>query len=212
MTIKDPASAFPKALPALRLGRAHSTLDEYRQAINFSASSSKEYSLIVVTESKTARILLGLKNRGFGIGMFNSFGGKLEEEESVEGCACRELYEETNIFVPLSDMIQCKVGIQQYTFEDSPTEMIMHLFRIDLDPASQHKVKGCEEITPRWFDNWHQIPLDNMFADDSLWLSLLLSSPTPLLINGWYHFQAGGQETNTILHHHLDVQDKATSN
>ena len=204
---------------------------------------SKEYTLVVVTETspqpetptstrnnsrsnseiphenlssrvKSTRILLGMKNRGFGRGYYNSFGGKfLNKKETVEACACRELEEETNLKVRIDEMTKSKVGIQRYTFENDPVEMIMHVFRINLEKTSANKsgrynVTGCDEITPTWFDSISTIPLDNMFADDSLWLPMLLLSPTPIEINGSYHFQENCQETNTILHYHMDIQEK----
>ena len=204
------SSAFPfkNALPPSRLGKAHGSLDAFRAAQKTMPQKSKEYTLIVVTETYNKKILLGMKNRGFGTGMYNSFGGKFDSPtESVEQCACRELHEETNISIPLEDMKQRKVGIQRFSFEDSDTEMVVHLFHVHINP-DKHSIKGCDEITPRWFDNWYDIPLDNMFADDSLWLTRLLGSETPLAINGWYHFRQGGQEVNTILHHYLDVKEK----
>lgn len=200
---------FPKALPPSRLGQSHDTLDAFRTAQgDFVASKSKEYTLIVVTESKHQRILLGLKNRGFGMGMYNSFGGKFDHpDETVEQCASRELQEETNILVTADVIKKHKVGILRMTFEDSPTEMILHLFHVYID-IHKHTIQECEEITPQWYDDWHQIPLDNMFADDSLWLTQLLTSKAPISINGWYHFQAGGQDTNTILFYYMNVQPK----
>jgi 8-oxo-dGTP pyrophosphatase MutT (NUDIX family) len=132
---------FPKALPPSRLGQSHYTLDAFRtaQGVDFVASKSKDDMLVVVPESKHQRIILGLKNRGFGVGMYNSFGGKFDHpDETVEQCASRELQEETNILVTADVMKRHKVGIQ-----DSPTEMIMHLFHIVID-ATQHTIQDCE--------------------------------------------------------------------
>ena len=200
---------FINRLPEARLGKSHPSLDAFRQATQFTASKTKEYTLVVVTTSHN-RILLGLKNRGFGKGMYNSFGGKFDHpEESVEECACRELNEEANIAIPLQEMRKHKVGIQRYTFENDPLEMVMHLFRIHLDEERMiQNIRGCEEITPKWFEDWYKIPLDNMFADDSHWLTALLASPKPLEINGWYHFRENCQETNTVLHYYMDVKPK----
>jgi 8-oxo-dGTP pyrophosphatase MutT (NUDIX family) len=205
---------FPKALPPSRLGQSHDTLDAFRTALgDFVASQEKEYTLVVVTEStskdqRRGRILLGFKNRGFGMNMYNSFGGKFDHpDETVEQCASRELQEETNIFVTPDVMKRRKVGILRMTFEDGPMEMIIHLFHIYID-ATKHTIQDCEEITPQWFDDWYQIPFDNMFADDSLWLTQLLTSKVPISINGWFHFQAGGQDTNTILDYYMNVQPK----
>lgn len=91
--------------------------------------------------------------------------------------------------------------------------MIMHVFRIHLEKTSANKdgcydVTACDETTPVWFDNINLIPFDNMFADDSLWLTVLLSSRTPTKINGSYHFKENCQDTNTIMHYHMDIRSK----
>ncbi|KAG7361111.1 NUDIX family hydrolase [Nitzschia inconspicua] len=229
-TTNDSTSlTFPRRLPASRLGTKHDTLDAFHHAVHpFRPETCKEYTLVVVTERvletnssngesvTRQRILLGLKNRGFGMGMYNSFGGKfLHDEESVEECACRELREETNLIVTLEEMTQAKVGIQRYTFQNDPVEMVMHVFRIQLESTKHratHTVMGCDEITPQWFEDINQIPFDNMFADDSLWLTALLSSEVPLAINGSYHFRENCQETNTILEYHMNVQPKNKNN
>ena len=245
---KEGLMAFQHVLPPSRLGKWHDTIESFRHASNMKITKSKEYTLVVVTESHSAmvssskrthngysnsltisnatkdtpsstnRILLGLKNRGFGKGMYNSFGGKFDTpEETVEECACRELREETNLQVTITEMESSKVGVQHFTFEDSDIEMIVHVFRIHLDRIAlyqrqQYNIQGCDEITPQWFQDWTTIPFHNMFADDSLWLTKLLSSSVPLTIHGWYHFLKGGQETNTILHYYMDVQSQSSTN
>ena len=40
------------------------------------------------------RVLLGMKKRGFGVGRWNGFGGKVQREETIEDAAKRELREE----------------------------------------------------------------------------------------------------------------------
>lgn len=217
MTGSDRIPSFPRALPASRLGQSHSSLDSFRKATQFEATKSKEYTLIVITEPKRQRILLGLKRRGFGIGMFNSFGGKIDSDETPVDGAVRELQEETGIVVPVSEMEKRQVGILHFTFEDSPTEMIVHVFRLDVSLSATDKeayridpdtIRPCEEITPQWFESWYDIPLDNMFADDSLWLTTLLDRKEELALDGYFHFKPGGQEVNTILHYYMNARPK----
>jgi 8-oxo-dGTP diphosphatase len=218
---------FVHRLPKHRLGRPHDSLASFRKAVETMRSTplrSKQYTLIVVTESKQKRILLGRKNRGFGTGMYNSFGGKLDssiDPTDVHG-AMRELAEETCIVVPSHEyMAQSKVGTLHFTFEDSDEEMIVQLFRVDIDtsttndsqdpgpaphsfPVDPSTLQACDEITPEWFDDWYHVPLHNMFADDSLWLPHLLSTRCKS-IHGWFHFRPGGQHTNSIRDYFLDA-------
>ena len=225
---------FPNRIPEERLGTKHDSLEAFYKA-SFGTTSppsrkTKEYTLIVVTETlqqtpKQQRILLGLKNRGFGTGKYNSFGGKfLHDEtnssgeiETVEECACRELEEETNLTIPLETMKASKVGVQRFTFSDNEKEMLVHLFFLDLASRPMpYEIKACEEITPKWFESFDSVPLNNMFADDSLWLTALLTRAAsietpvvgpPLEINGSYHFAQNCEETNTILHHYMEVRE-----
>ena len=80
---------FVNALSPSRCGMSHPSLSSFYSAAykcpeisaptrittqpTFPAKSKKEYTLIIVTESCNKRILLGLKNRGFGTGFYNLF-------------------------------------------------------------------------------------------------------------------------------------------
>lgn len=209
-------TVFPNQLPPSRLGQSHKTYESFRSAVAWKTTESKEYTLVVVTEGESeGRILLGMKNRGFGKGMYNSFGGKFDHpDEKVEACASRELNEESNICINEQEMKRNKVGVQRFSFDSDPMEMIVHVFRMAFKKGDTRlqNIKGCQEITPQWFDNWNLAPLNNMFADDSLWLTTLLSSSDPIEINGWYHFEENCQETNTIRHYYMDVKAKQSFN
>lgn len=208
-------NSFRHRLPESRLGQSHDTLDSFFRAASnheYHPTKTKEFTLIVVTASPR-HILLGLKNRGFGQGMYNSFGGKFDHaDESPEECASRELLEETNISISPISLRNSKVGILRFTSEEDPLEMVIHTYRVHMpqkDCAAYTDIRECEEMTPRWFDDWRDVPLDNMFADDSHWLVELLSSTDrPLGVDGWFHFQRNTQETNTILHYYMDVKEK----
>lgn len=191
----------------------------------------KEFSLVVVTESSRGRrILLGMKHRGFGSGFFNSFGGKLDEcDASPAAGAVRELEEETNIKVPLNIMERGEVGMLNFTFDDDEdAEMAVHLFRVDVTcmtddsdieqtglissglepfPIDPTVIRGCDEITPEWFDDWTDIPLDRMFADDSIWLTRLLAADDRLCFDGWFHFHPGKQDVNSVQHYCLETKE-----
>jgi 8-oxo-dGTP pyrophosphatase MutT (NUDIX family) len=223
--LSDCRKKFINVLPEQQLGEEHSSLESFRKAVEIVPRKRKEFSLIVVTNGN--RILLGLKHRGFGKGMYNSFGGKLEQGEDSVVAACRELHEETGICVTMKHMTESKIGILHFTFDDDPTEMCVHLFRVNIycndhvtvETASSSEqivvdpltIRGCDEITPEWIENFFHIPLHNMFADDSIWLTYLLASEKKVCLDGWFHFLEGGQEVNTIRHHFVDIKTDTNS-
>lgn len=50
--------------------------------------AAKKLLTLVFIQEQT-RILLGLKKRGFGQGLWNGFGGKVEKGETIEKAALR---------------------------------------------------------------------------------------------------------------------------
>ena len=110
---------------------------------------------------KNNKILLGLKNRNFGAGLYNGFGGKVEYNESILEAAQREFKEEAGI-----TMID-PVNIGVINFHDNSETRIVHIFR-----AEKYKghITSSEEMSPRWFDI-NDIPFDNMHPDNKLWLN-----------------------------------------
>ena len=224
------AEKFPNTLPSSRLGRQHATLASFHEAVHGldgnagkSLPGRKYYSLVIVTDRESPsrrRILLGMKHRGFGKGLYNSFGGKIDPTDACPAAAAvRELHEEANVLVPLTKMQSGQVGTIHFTFDqEEDFEMIVHLFRIDLKDIGKDKdgrkriesgIRGCEEITPIWIDDWREIPLNQMFADDSIWLPMLLENfedEVDLQFDGFFHFMADPQTTNTVTDWFIDVK------
>lgn len=258
-TLPHAIQSFRYVLPPSRLGKEHATLEAFQKAANnvtaITQRHQKAYSLVLVIDPSTQSILLGEKHRGFGKGMINSFGGKVEKGESDAESARRELEEETGISVPQEIMSRSKLGVLRFTFEDNRTEMVVHLYRINVccceggdydngsdDPSPKENkdssssssyrfpidpktIRGCEEITPFWVENWYDIAFDKMFADDSVWLTRILrlsstvsppsSQPIPqedVLVDGWFHFKAGAEKTNTLLHYYFNLRPRVAVN
>ena len=200
-----------------------------------------EYSLVVVLSpnhpegkhgDSNLSIMLGKKLRGFGEGFYNSMGGKIEKNESSAEGARRELEEESGIKVSLSNMEESFVGIINFTFEDSDANKSMRVylycvfvslsnddyeqstyqFAQPISNVDPNDIRGCDEIEPRWFHNIHNMPLNTMFADDSVWLTMLLTNynnncKEKLMFDAWFHFYPGGTETNTIMHHYIQINE-----
>ncbi len=114
------------------------------------------------------RVLLGMKKRGFGAGRWNGFGGKVEEGESIEEAAIREVKEEVGVDV---NSVQ-KAGVIEFTFENDPKILEVHIFKCD---DFEGKPTESEEMKPQWF-NIVEIPFKQMWSDDLYWFPLFLKN------------------------------------
>jgi 8-oxo-dGTP diphosphatase/2-hydroxy-dATP diphosphatase len=112
------------------------------------------------------KILLGMKKRGFGVGRWNGFGGKVDLTETIEEAAKRELQEEAGI---IADNLE-KVGIVDFEFKGNPEILEVHIFRSD---SFLGEPTESEEMKPEWF-HIDEIPFKEMWPDDIHWMPLLL--------------------------------------
>lgn len=67
-----------------------------------------------------------MKKRGFGQGRWNGFGGKLEENETIEEAAKREVLEEAGLVVKELE----KRGILTFEFSDDQETLEVHIYKI----------------------------------------------------------------------------------
>lgn len=136
-------------------------------------------------------ILLGMKKRGFGVGNWNGFGGKVHAGETIPDAAHRELFEEAGIEARNME----KAGILNFSFPDGKN-LEVHIFRADdfLGEPSE-----SEEMVPKWF-HIDEIPFNEMWPDDKHWMPLFLHGKK---FNGKFTFDENSNisdfELNTIL-------------
>jgi 8-oxo-dGTP diphosphatase/2-hydroxy-dATP diphosphatase len=113
------------------------------------------------------KVLLGMKKRGFGEGRWNGFGGKVKEDESIEGAMKREMSEECSIDVEGVEL----VGILDFQFQKDMSETLkVHIFRANDFTGEPTE---SEEMKPQWF-NIDEIPFGKMWSDDPFWFPLFL--------------------------------------
>jgi len=111
-------------------------------------------------------VLLIRKKRGLGAGKINGPGGKLEPGETSQQCAHREIKEELCVDVVES----INSGRLRFQFVDG--------YSIDVQVFVANSFEGLpketEEAIPLWSDI-ADIPYDEMWADDRIWLPRVLA-------------------------------------
>ena len=109
-----------------------------------------------------------MKKRGFGAGRWNGVGGKPEAGEALMDTAVREAEEEIRV-TPLQPE---KVAELDFFFpaEKSDNNQTVHVYlceKWDGEPIE------TEEMSPKWVLK-SEIPFDEMWSDDKVWLPLVL--------------------------------------
>ena len=121
-------------------------------------------------------VLLIRKKRGLGAGKINGPGGRLEDGETPEACAIRETNEEL-LINPINPRF---AGELFFHAEDMP--------RIHVHVYVAHSYEGepgeTDEAIPIWF-KLDQLPFDEMWDDDRIWLGHVLGGGT---VRGYFTF------------------------
>jgi 8-oxo-dGTP diphosphatase/2-hydroxy-dATP diphosphatase len=150
----------------------------------------KVLNLCLIVEN--GKILLGMKKRGFGAGRWNGFGGKVEESESIEESAKREMLEESQVKVQNLE----ERGVIEFTFLDTGNVLEVHIFKILSYAGSP---KETEEMKPQWFEII-DIPFSQMWPDDVYWMPMFLKDKK-------FKGEIAFKDENTIISHNLEVLD-----
>ena len=112
------------------------------------------------------RLLLIIKKRGLGRGKVNAPGGRIEPGETPEQAAVRETREE----VGLTPLGLRPAGQLEFAFTDG------YALRCQVFTATgfHGELTETDEAAPFWCDEG-ELPYDLMWADDRLWIPLLLA-------------------------------------
>lgn len=134
------------------------------------------------------KVLLGMKKRGFGMGRWNGFGGKLEQGETIEEAAKREAFEEAEISIEEMRPI----GTLDFEFKGDETILEVHIFKVMRFAGTPTET---EEMKPEWFPI-DAVPFQKMWPDDIYWFPLFLADKS---FTGKFVFGKG----DVILEQHI---------
>lgn len=125
--------------------------------------------LVLPLDRPQNQVLLGLKKRGFGVGKYAGFGGKVEAGETLAQAAVRELREECGLQAKEQNLWH--VARLEFLFPARPPwDQTVHVFRLEFwlgEPGE------TEEMKPEWFDLGN-LPFERMWADAPYWLPQVL--------------------------------------
>jgi len=116
-------------------------------------------------------VLMGLKKTGFGAGMVNPPGGKVEAVETPAEGVARELQEETGMTVEVADLVPAADVL--FRFPDVPEWPDLRLYFFTATRFTGEP-QETEEIAVNWLPEG-EIPYDRMWADTQLWLPQVLA-------------------------------------
>lgn len=141
------------------------TLEELKKQLTFPLRIAT-----LVFLSQDNQILLAMKKRGFGMGLWNGVGGKVEKNETVEAAAKREAEEEIGVTITSLQ----EVATLDFFFLEAPVDKDWNQqVRVFFATAWTGEPNETEEMKPQWFDKT-DLPFDIMWPDDPYWLPAVL--------------------------------------
>ncbi len=130
---------------------------------------------------KDDQVLLGLKTKKIGAGFWNGYGGGIEDGESIEEAAIRELEEETgkkigDIFITTTKKDLEKVAIVD--FENIKSDGVSFVCKVHffLVRKWSGKAINTDEMTNPTFFDIKDIPIDEMLPADRYFIPLILDN------------------------------------
>ncbi|ELY53829.1 8-oxo-dGTP diphosphatase [Natronolimnohabitans innermongolicus] len=132
-------------------------------------------------DAEADEVLLIEKRRGLGEGWYNGPGGKLEPGETPRECAIRETREEVGLAVDPEGLE--KAGELTFLLDGDP-HTFCHVYRTR---SFSGEPTVTEEARPEWVPV-DDVPYDQMWEDDRLWLPGVLEGRT---VAGEFRFEGG---------------------
>lgn len=126
-------------------------------------------------------VCLGRKQTGHGIGKWNGFGGKIENGESSEEAAVREVEEESGVRIQVNDLK--KIG--DITYLESEGDWHVDVYQCK---KWDGEIRDSKEMKHEWFLT-DRIPYGEMWPNDRKWIPKVLSGEVFSVV--FWHDDAG---------------------
>lgn len=131
---------------------------------------------------KDNEVLLGIKVKKVAAGLWNGYGGKIEEGQTPEEAGSEELFDETGgknkkgkgIKCDPKDLIPCAVIDFYFPHNEPGDPEFRVIVYITVQFTGEPEETKDEMLTPTWFDI-NQIPYDKMMAGDRLFIPKVLA-------------------------------------
>ena len=120
---------------------------------------------------KKDKVLLGYKKTGFGKGYYVGIGGKVEDGETTEDAAIRELKEEVGIDAVSNNLTE--MAILNFYFPEVKDESWNQEVHAYIVKEWKGEPLETEEIKPAWFDI-KSLPIEEMWDDAQYWIPSIL--------------------------------------
>ncbi len=133
----------------------------------------KKITATLVFPIKGDKVLLARKTRKIGMGLWNGWGGMVEEGETIRQTASREFVEESGIRVKDRDLEY----VGEITFHNQKADgrrfdVEVHMFLLKKWTG---KVKSNSEMRDPTFWEIDKLPFEEMMPSDSEWLGTVLT-------------------------------------
>ncbi len=128
---------------------------------------------VIVFLKRPGEVLLAWKTTKIGANRWNGYGGGIEEGETPEAAAVRELFEESGVVADPADLRQVACARFHNTKTDGLTftaELFIYfLWQWEGEPQDSEVM-----IRPTWFKD-DELPFAEMLAADVVWLPRVLA-------------------------------------
>ncbi|KAI5785790.1 NUDIX hydrolase domain-like protein [Geopyxis carbonaria] len=132
----------------------------------------KLYTLILPLCLRTRRVLLGYKKRGFGVGKYNGFGGKVDPGETIIAGAARELHEESGLLVTEAQLQHRGLVLLESIDPAAAAEPVLEI-HVYVCTAWSGEWVETEEMRPQWY-GIDEMPEADMWEQTTGWMRALL--------------------------------------